>query len=231
MTNAKILNLKLNGTELNFKLKQIIESFIRKTFEGEATGHDWHHIDRVRKVALKLAESECANMEVVELAALLHDIADHKFHDHDLAAGPAKAKAIILEYGGTQELADRVSTIISETSFKGAGVETPVSSIESAVVQDADRLDAIGAIGIARTFAYGGHRNQPIYDPELEPTLHGDFEAYAKTRTSTVNHFYEKLLLLKDRMNTESGKRMAEERHAFMESFLGQFHGEWEGRR
>ncbi len=213
------------------ELLKRVELLVRSSFEGEGTGHDWYHIDRVRKVALNLAESEGADVEVVELSALLHDIADHKFHDHDLSAGPAKAKAIVLEYGGGQELADRVSTIISETSFKGAGVETPVSSIESAVVQDADRLDAIGAIGIARTFAYGGSKNQPIYDPELEPTLHGDFEAYAKTRTSTINHFYEKLLLLKDRMNTESGRKIADERHRFMEEFLEQFFEEWEGKR
>jgi len=208
-----------------------IGEMVKNAFEGEGTGHDWFHIDRVRKVALKLAESEGANMEVVELAALLHDIADHKFHDNDLSAGPAKARELILEYGGSPELADRVGTIISETSYKGAGVETPVSSIESAVVQDADRLDAIGAIGVARTFAYGGSTNQPIYDPELQPVLHNDFEAYAKTRTSTINHFYEKLLLLKERINTESGKRMADERHDFMQSFLDQFHAEWEGRR
>ena len=206
-----------------------IEELVKTSFLGEGTGHDWHHIDRVRNVALKLAESEGADAEVVELAALLHDIADHKFHDHDLFAGPAKAKAIILEYSGSQELAERVSTIISETSFKGAGVETPVSSIESAVVQDADRLDAIGAIGIARTFAYGGSKNQPIYDPELKPVAHDNFAAYAKTRTSTINHFYEKLLLLKDRMHTESGKKMAEERHHFMEEYLERFYAEWEG--
>jgi uncharacterized protein len=202
---------------------------VKQSFDGEGTGHDWYHIDRVRKVALKLAESEGADMEVVELAALLHDIADHKFHDNDLSAGPAKARELIIEYGGSPELADRVSHIISETSYKGAGVETPVSSIESAVVQDADRLDAIGAIGVARTFAYGGSRNQPIYDPELQPVLHNDFEAYAKTRTSTINHFYEKLLLLKERINTEAGKRMADERHDFMQSFLDRFFEEWEG--
>jgi len=207
-----------------------VELLVSRSFEGEGTGHDWHHIDRVRNIALKLAESEGVDTEVVELSALLHDIADHKFHDHDLSAGPAKAKAIILEYGGSQELADRVGQIISETSFKGAGVETPVSSIESAVVQDADRLDAIGAIGIARTFAYGGHRNQPIYDPDLKPVAHDNFEAYAKTRTSTINHFYEKLLLLKDRMHTKSGKKMAAERHDFMQSFLDQFYTEWEGK-
>jgi uncharacterized protein len=213
------------------QLVERITEIVKKSFEGEGTGHDWYHIDRVRKVALKLAELEGADMEVVGLAALLHDIADHKFHDNDLSVGPAKARELIIEYGGSPELADRVSQIISETSYKGAGVETPVTSIESAVVQDADRLDAIGAIGIARTFAYGGSRNQPIYDPEIQPVLHSDFEAYAKTRTSTINHFYEKLLLLKDRMNTESGKKMAADRHDFMQSFLDQFHGEWEGRR
>lgn len=212
-------------------LIESIGKLVKSTFEGEGTGHDWYHIDRVRKVALKLAKSEGADPEVVELAALLHDIADHKFHGHDLAVGPARAKALILEKGGGLELAERVSVAVSEVSFKGAGVETRVSSIEAAVVQDADRLDAIGAIGVARTFAYGGSRNQPIYDPELKPILHSDFEAYAKTRTSTINHFYEKLLLLKDRINTDSGKQMAEERHAFMESFLKHFFAEWEGER
>jgi len=211
------------------ELINLIESKVRSTFQNEGTGHDWYHIHRVRKVALHLAEKEGADTEVVELAALLHDIADHKFHDHDLTAGPAKAKELILENGGGDELANRVSQIISETSFKGAGVETPVSSIESAVVQDADRLDAIGAIGIARTFAYGGSKGQPIYIPDLKPTAHTNFEAYAKNRTSTINHFYEKLLLLKDRMHTESGKKMAEERHQFMEEYLEQFYAEWEG--
>ncbi|MEM9052670.1 MAG: HD domain-containing protein [Bacteroidota bacterium] len=208
---------------------QEISDLVHKQFEGEGTGHDWYHINRVRKVALHLAKLEGADSEVVELAALLHDIADHKFHGHDLTAGPARAREIILEKSGSTELADRVSQIISETSFKGAGVETPVSSIESAVVQDADRLDAIGAIGIARTFAYGGSIGQPIYDPELVPEAHDSFEAYAKTRTSTINHFYEKLLLLKDRMNTDSGKRMAEERHKVMKEFLDQFQKEWVG--
>jgi uncharacterized protein len=210
-------------------IESIVE-LVKNTFEREGTGHDWYHIDRVRKVALQLAEKEGANLEIVELAALLHDIADHKFHDHDLTAGPTKARELILDHGGNSQLAERVAQIISETSYKGAGVETPVSSIESAVVQDADRLDAIGAIGIARTFAYGGSRNQPIYDPDLKPVAHQDFEAYAKTRTSTINHFYEKLLLLKDRINTDSGKRMAEERNRFMQEYLDRFMEEWEGR-
>jgi uncharacterized protein len=207
-----------------------IENHVKSEFKGEGTGHDWYHIDRVRNVAIRLANAEGADAEVVEVAALLHDIADHKFNNHDLAAGPEKAKELILKKGGGSILADRVAKIISETSFKGAGVETPVSSIESAVVQDADRLDAIGAIGIARTFAYGGSTNQPIYDPDLKPATHDTFEVYAKTRTSTINHFYEKLLLLKDRMHTQSGKKLAEERHRFMEEFLDRFFWEWEGR-
>ena len=209
-------------------LINLVEIKVRETFEKEGTGHDWHHIDRVRKVALRLAEAEGANKEVVELAALLHDIADHKFHGHDLTVGPAKAKEVILENGGSEELTDRISQIISETSFKGAGVATPVSSIESAVVQDADRLDALGAIGIARAFAYGGSKNRSLYDPDKKATIHGDFEAYANSKGSTVNHFYEKLLLLKDRMHTESGRKMAEERHRFMEQFLNRFFEEWD---
>lgn len=214
-------------TELIKRVANLVES----TFKNEGTGHDWYHINRVRKLALRMAESEGADKEIVELAALLHDIADHKFHDHDLSVGPEKAKAIILEYGGTSELAKKVSTIVSETSFKGAGVETPVSSLESAVVQDADRLDALGAIGIARAFAYGGSKNRLLYDPDQAPVHHDDFEKYATSVGTTVNHFYEKLLLLKDRMHTETGRKLAVKRHEFMEVFLREFFSEWEGYR
>ena len=225
------IDIELLKPKIYFRPMSLVSEIfdlVQKQFESEGTGHDWYHIDRVRKVALHLAKLEGGDSEVVELAALLHDIADHKFHGHDLAVGPAKAREIILEKGGSVDLADKVGLIISETSFKGAGVETPVSSIESAVVQDADRLDAIGAIGIARTFAYGGSIGQPIYDPELVPEAHDSFEAYAKARTSTINHFYEKLLLIKDRINTDSGKKIADERHKVMEEFLDQFHKEWE---
>jgi uncharacterized protein len=220
-----------------------IENRVKTLFAQEGTGHDWHHINRVRNTALKIAKAENsakastpedakaegADLFVVELAALLHDIADHKFHNHDLTVGPERTREIILEETRDTDLAERIAHIVSEISFKGAGEETPVSSLEAAVVQDADRLDALGAIGIARAFAYGGHKNRPIYDPEIKSTLHDNFEDYAKKGTHTINHFYEKLLLLKDRIHTDTGKKMAAERHRFMEEFLRQFYAEWKG--
>lgn len=204
-----------------------IEADLKSRFEGEGTGHDWFHIDRVRKNALQIAETEGADPLIVELGALLHDIADHKFHNHDLKAGPDKARAMLMEAGADAALAERVARIVAEVSYKGAGVETPVSSPESAAVQDADRLDALGAIGIARAFAYGGSKNRPMYAPGKNPEMHTDFWSYATAEGSTVNHFYEKLLLLKDRMQTAAGKEMARSRHAFMEDFLRQFFEEW----
>ena len=222
-----------------------IESRVKSLFAQEGTGHDWHHINRVRNTALKIAKAENSakastsedakaegvDLFVVELAALLHDIADHKFHNHDLTVGPERAREIILEETNDTELAEWIATIVSEISFKGAGVETPVSSLEAAVVQDADRLDALGAIGIARAFAYGGHKNRPIYDPEIESSLHDNFDDYAKKGTHTINHFYEKLLLLKDRMHTDTGRKMAEGRHCFMEEYLERFYDEWKGKK
>jgi len=222
-----------------------IENRVKTLFAQEGTGHDWHHINRVRNTALKIAQAENsakastsedakaegADLFLVELAALLHDIADHKFHNHDLSVGPERAREIVLKETHDSKLADQIATIVSEVSFKGAGVETPVSSPEAAVVQDADRLDALGAIGIARAFAYGGHKNRPIYDPEVQSTLHDNFEDYAKKGSHTINHFYEKLLLLKDRMNTNTGKKLAAERHRFMEEYLEQFYAEWKGVR
>lgn len=206
-----------------------IEKIVKSLFQSEGTGHDWHHINRVKNNALKIARAEGADLYIVELAALLHDIADHKFHDNDLTVGPKRAAEWIVMESGDAELAEKIAIIVSEVSYKGAGVKTPVSSLEAAVVQDADRLDALGAIGIARAFAYGGYKNRPIYDPEIESTLHDNFEDYAKKGTHTINHFYEKLLLLKDRMNTDTGRKMAEERHKFMEKFLRKFYSEWTG--
>lgn len=210
-------------------LTQKIEAKVEAQFEGEGTGHDWHHIDRVRKTALNLGAKEGADLEVVNLGALIHDIADHKFHNNDLSVGPETARKLILEFGGDEVLAERIATLVAEISFKGAGVETPVSTIEAAVVQDADRMDAIGAIGIARAFAYGGSKHRAMYKPELSPNLHDDFQDYATDEGGTINHFYEKLLLLKDRMQTQSGKQMAANRHAYMEQFLETFYGEWNG--
>lgn len=207
------------------------EIHIKKLLRDESSGHDWWHIHRVRNTALKLARDEGADLFITELGALLHDIADHKFHDGDENAGPLAAESFLRSINADPKIISEVCTIIREVSFKGAGVETPVSSKEAAVVQDADRLDAMGAVGIARTFAYGGYSGQPMYDPELNPQLHEDFDSYKSNRSSTINHFYEKLLLLKDRMNTEAGRRMAKDRHLYMQNYLKRFMEEWKGEK
>ncbi len=206
-----------------------IETEVKRLFEGEGTGHDWFHINRVRKNALKIGKAEGADLFVIELAALLHDIADHKFHNNDLKVGPERARQLIEQMGGSVDLALQIGEIVAQVSFKGASVETPVASLEAAVVQDADRLDAIGAIGVARAFAYGGSKKHEIYNPEKTPNLHSTFLSYAKDEGTTVNHFYEKLLLLKGRMQTETAKKMAEGRHDFMVKFLDMFYAEWKG--
>jgi uncharacterized protein len=169
-------------------------------------------------------------MFVVELAALLHDIADWKFNDGDINEGPLQSRVWLQSLGVDQGVISHVCEIIGGISYKGAGVTTTMRTIEGKVVQDADRLDAIGAIGIARTFAYGGHINHEIYNPEKKPELHNTFEEYRNGTGSVINHFYEKLLLLKDLMNTETAKRIAIGRHSFMEKFLDRFFGEWDGK-
>ena len=205
------------------------QAWVRGQMHGEGTGHDWWHVDRVRRTALRLAREEGADPYVTELAALLHDVADHKFHDGDETAGPRAARAWLTEAGVEAETIDHVCAIIAALSYKGAGVATPMATPEGAVVQDADRLDAIGAIGIARTFAYGGSRGRPMHDPDEAPEAHGSFAAYKASTGPTINHFHEKLLLLRDRMNTHAARRMAEGRHRFMERFLERFHAEWDG--
>jgi uncharacterized protein len=202
---------------------------VETLFADDGSGHDWWHIYRVWNVAGKLGEAEGADRTVVELGALLHDIADWKFHDGDDTVGPKKARKWLESQGADADTIDHVCDIVATISYKGAGVSTPMQTLEGKVVQDADRLDAIGAQGIARTFAYGGNKNRLIYHPDQKPVLHQSFEAYKKNDGHTINHFYEKLLLLKDRMNTEAGKKMAEERHLFMEQFLDQFFREWHG--
>ena len=204
-----------------------VELEVKRLFEGEGTGHDWFHIDRVRRNALAIGAKESADLYTVELAALLHDIADHKFHNNDLSVGPNRAREVVISSGGNLELAEKVAEIVSQVSFKGAGVETPVNSLEAAVVQDADRLDAIGAIGVARAFAYGGSKHREIYNPDKKPHLHDSFHSYARDEGTTINHFYEKLLLLKERMQTKTGVEMARESHDFMVRFLDRFFAEW----
>lgn len=204
---------------------------VRELLAGDSSGHDWWHIERVRRNALLIGRGEGADLFIVELGALLHDIADWKFHGGDDSLGPTRAKEWLTQLGVDPAAIDHVCEIVAGVSFKGAGVATPMRSLEGQVVQDADRLDAIGAIGVARAFAYGGHAGRSLYDPNIPPQPHGSFEAYKKNAGPTINHFHEKLLLLKDRMHTPTARRLADQRHQFMLSFLEQFHAEWNGER
>lgn len=205
--------------------------FVKQQLEGAEAGHDWFHIDRVYRNALRIAEHENCHREVVQLAALLHDIADSKFHGGDESIGPKTARTFLESQHSDEATIDHVVKIIENISFKGGKTDRTFSSLELDIVQDADRLDAIGAIGIARTFNYGGFKNRPLYDPAIAPNLHMTKEEYKASQAPTLNHFYEKLLLLKDRMNTATGKKMAEDRHRFMEVFLAQFYAEWDGEK
>jgi uncharacterized protein len=209
---------------------QIIADEVKAQLAGEGSGHDWWHIYRVWNTAKRIGDQEGADAFIVELAALLHDIADWKFHDGDETVGPKMARQMLEKHSVDAGVTDRVCNIIRGMSFKGAGVSTRMESMEGKVVQDADRLDAIGAIGIARAFAYGGHANRPLYDPDYKPVMHQTKEEYLKSGGSTVSHFYEKLLLLKDRMNTASAKGIAAGRHRFLEAYLDRFYQEWEGK-
>lgn len=206
-------------------------SFVKEELKNAEGGHDWFHIERVYKNAMHISETEKANSLIVALGALLHDIADSKFHNGDEAVGPKKATDFLTSEGVSEEIIEHVVQIIKNISFKGGNKEQAFHSKELAVVQDADRLDALGAIGIARTFNYGGFKNRKLYDPEIKPNLEMSPAEYKASTAPTINHFYEKLLLLKDRMNTETGKRIATERHVFMETFLQQFYAEWEGKK
>ena len=205
------------------------QKFVKKRLENTESGHDWFHIERVYKNALLIAKEETCNTEVVQLAALLHDIADSKFHYGDETIGPKVALEFLTKENIAEEIISHVVAIIENISFKGGNFEQNFHSKELEIVQDADRLDAIGAIGIARTFNYGGFKNRDIYDPQILPNLSMSKEEYKNSTAPTINHFYEKLLLLKDKMNTETGKKIAQKRHDFMESYLEQFYNELKG--
>jgi uncharacterized protein len=205
--------------------------FVKQKLENAEGGHDWFHIERVYKNALSIADSEVCDVTVVKLGALLHDIADSKFHDGDETVGPKIAREFLASNDVDDATIQHVINIIENVSFKGGNAEKQFSSIELEIVQDADRLDAIGAIGIARTFNYGGFKNRPLYNPNIAPNLRMSKEEYKNNKAPTLNHFYEKLLLLKDKMNTETGKQIAQERHQFMEKFLSQFYAEWDGEK
>ena len=203
--------------------------FVKEQLQGAEGGHDWFHIERVWKNTQLISKTESCNETVVALAALLHDIADSKFHDGDETVGPRTARRFLESHNVDEETIVHVIKIIENISFKGGNFEKQFHSKELEIVQDADRLDAIGAIGIARCFNYGGFKNRALYDPEIAPNLKMSKEEYKATSSPTINHFYEKLLLLKDRMNTETGKRIAQQRHDYMEDFLSQFYAEWNG--
>lgn len=212
--------------------KEIINEtreYVEKTLKGEGSGHDWWHILRVWNTAKTIGKKEKANMFVVELAALLHDIADWKFNGGDELAGARVSREWLEKLNVDQETIGHICDIITTSSFKGAGVKTEMKTLEGKVVQDADRLDAIGAIGIGRTFAYSGHKGREMYNPNVKPEFHTSAEQYKNNTTPTINHFYEKLLLLKDLMNTETARKVALKRHKYMESFLKQFFKEWDG--
>ena len=213
--------------------KKVIQNtirFVKKTLEGSEGGHDWFHINRVYKNALLIAKNEKVDLFVVQLGALLHDIADAKFYDGDESIGPKKARDFLKSQQVEETVISHIENIILYISYKSSfDHNSCFSSPELNVIQDADRLDAIGAIGIARCFNYGGFKNRALYDPEIKPNLKMTKEEYKKSKAPTINHFYEKLLLLKDKMNTKTGLIIAQRRHSFMNEFLQQFFDEWDG--
>lgn len=206
-------------------------AFVKQQLSNAEGGHDWFHIERVLKNAENIAKGENCNLEVVQLGALLHDIADSKFHNGDETVGPKVAREFLESENVDETTIQYVINIIENISYKGGNFERKISSKELDIVQDADRLDAIGAIGIARAFNYGGFKNRALYNPEIAPKMQMSKEEYKKNDSPTLNHFYEKLLLLKDLMNTETGKQIAHERHRYMENFLSQFYAEWDGEK
>ncbi len=215
--------------EENKIINQVVEQ-IKTKFEGESSGHDWFHIERVWKLAKQIALKENANTFVVELGALLHDIADHKFVNDFDKESVLRTERILMPLGVDEELINQVKHIVLNCSFKGGVEANKMKTLEGKIVQDADKLDAIGAIGIARTFAFGGKFGSLLYHPDIKPIQHQTLESYQNNRTHTINHFYEKLLLLKDLMHTETAKQIALQRHQFMERFLEQFYNEWEAK-
>jgi uncharacterized protein len=213
--------------------QKIIEetaNYVKEKLEKDTTGHDWWHTLRVWKMAKYISEKEGANTFIVELAALLHDIADWKFHEGDDSAGPKIAKQLLEKVNLDKVSINEICEIVANVSFKGEKHKEVMKTIEGKIVQDADRLDAIGAIGIARVFAFGAHLGNAIHDPNMKPIKNKTVEEYKKMDETSINHFYEKLLLLKDRMNTKTAKQIAEGRHKFMEDFLYRFFKEWDGK-
>ncbi len=209
------------------------KEFVRDKLEGESSGHDWWHIYRVYNIAISIAKEEKkeSDLFVIKLGALLHDIADWKFNDGDTDIGVDISRHFLENLNVDNRTISHVADIVKNISFKGAGDKSSMKTLEGMIVQDGDRLDAMGAIGIARTFAYGGYDNREMFNPEIKPENHKTFEQYKNSKGTTINHFYEKLLLLKNIMNTDSARKYAEKRHKFMEEYLKEFYAEWNGVR
>jgi len=213
------------------KIINKVAQLVRSQLEGEGSGHDWWHIYRVWNNAKLIAKGETCNQFIVELGALLHDIADYKFHEGDELIGGKVAREILEKLNVSEEDIKAVVHIVDNVSFKGEANNNKMQTFEGKIVQDADRLDAVGAMGIARTFAYGGHKGHEIYNPEIKPKLNMTKEEYKSHKGTQINHFYEKLLLLKDLMNTETARKIAEHRHKFMQEYLDEFFAEWNGEK
>ncbi len=215
----------------NDEIIDATKHFVQQTLVNAEGGHDWWHTYRVWQNAKTIGQSEDADTLIVELASLLHDIADAKFNNGDEEIGPLTAMHFLQTLPLRENIISHIVAIIRHMSFKGGNEASKFSSAEMAIVQDADRLDAIGAIGVARAFNYGGFKNRKLYDPQIAPNMQMDKETYKKSDAPTINHFYEKLLLLKDKMNTRAGRHLAAQRHTFLEQYLEQFLAEWEGKR
>lgn len=222
-------SLKLHSEDIALIGKT--SGFVKETLSDSEGGHDWFHTLRVYKNALHIAKGEEADVVIVALGALLHDIADSKFYDGDETVGPKIAREFLEQQNTSNSRIQAVVKIIENVSYRGGNKKSDYNAIELQIVQDADRLDAIGAIGIARTFNYGGFKNRKLYDPAIDPKLEMTADEYKKSDAPTINHFYEKLLLLKDGMHTQTAKEIAAKRHTFMQDFLDQFYAEWEGHR
>ncbi|KKS41908.1 phosphohydrolase [Candidatus Kuenenbacteria bacterium RIFCSPLOWO2_12_FULL_42_13] len=206
------------------------ENYVMGKLLGEGSGHDWWHIYRVRRNAVLINKQEKADSFIIQLAALLHDISDWKFNEGNDDLGPRLARKWLKKFEVKEDIIAHVCEVIKEMSFRGAGVRQKMRTKEGMIVQDADRLDAIGAIGIARVFAYGGRKGREIYNPNAKPTRHNSFEEYKNNQSTSINHFYEKLIFLKDLMNTKTAKKIATDRHEFMKQFLDRFYKEWQGK-
>ena len=204
-----------------------VKGYVKRNLGNEPTGHDWWHSWRVWKLSKKIAQKEGGDLFIIEVSSLLHDVADWKFHGGNTKKGLTKVKSLLEKLGVEQKRINQVCHIIENTSFKGAGVKNKIKTKEGMIVQDADRLDVLGAIGIARVFAYGGFKKREIYNPSIKVKFHKSFNEYKKAKSPSINHFYEKLLLIKDRLNTKTAEKIARERHEFLKDYLKQFFREW----